>query len=340
MNISENIVGATEVAAVAASRWIGSGQKLEADKAATDAMREELDSRIEICAKIVMGEGKKDESYGLFSGETVGKQAKMWESDGSAYKRYYGTIEPKWLDVAVDPVEGTTQTVISGPEAMSVIAIANPGCFFQTDYYYMNRIAYGKKIKNKVKLSLNNPLKENLRLAAQATNKSISELMVCVLDRPRHQKVIEQLRELGVRIKLIRDCDVAGALASCLPSSDVDFLYGIGGAPEAVISAAAIRCLDGYTEAQIYDTSLSGKPDHLFSNDNESWVPIGDIIPMERLASSTCIFSATGITDGTIFRGVKQTDLGIRTHSLFMRSDTSTIRWIDTYHNPQRFSNS
>ena len=332
MKITSDIVEATEAAAIAASEWIGSGEKELADKAATEAMRHKLNREIEIAGRVVMGEGEKDESFGLFKGETVGKKAKTWEANGSTYRLRYGTREPTWLDISVDPIEGTTQTVTSGPEAVSVISVGCPSSMFYTEYYYMNRIAYGKKIKDKVELSLRNPLEENLRLASLATGKLIPELMVCVLDRPRHSKVIQKLRDLKVRVKLIRDCDIVGALASCLPTSDVDFVYGIGGSPEAVISASAIQCLGGGMEAQIYESNASGREDIFFSANDEKWVPVGDIMPMGRLVCGPSVFAATGITDGTIFKGVKRTAGQIRTNSLFMRSDVKTMQWINTHH--------
>lgn len=332
VKITSDIIEATEAAAIAASRWIGSGEKELADKAATEAMRKKLNSEIEIAGKVIMGEGEKDKSFGLFKGETVGKKAKVWESNGTTYRLRYGTKEPRWLDISVDPIEGTTQTVTSGPEAVSVMSVGCPSSMFYTEYYYMNRIAYGKKIKDKVELSLRNPLEENLRLVSEATGKSTSELMVCVLDRPRHKKIINRLRELNVRVKLIKDCDIVGALASCLPTSDVDFVYGIGGSPEAVISASAIQCLGGGMEAQIYDNNSSGREDPFFSTDEERWVPIGDILHMGRLVSGPSAFAATGITDGTIFKGVKRTAGNIKTNSLFMRSDVRTMQWVNTVH--------
>jgi len=332
MNFSIDIVKATEAGAIAASKWIGSGKKEEADKAATDALKYTLDYEVEFAGKVIMGEGEKDKSFGLFYGDKVGKLAHIWETNPSRYKQLYGDKKINWYDVAVDPVEGTTQTVISGPEAMSVMAIGPRDSMFKTDYFYMNKIVYGKKIRDKVELSLAYPLEENLRLTSEALGKPISDLMVCVLDRPRHYKIIKKLRALNVRIKLLRDCDIAGAVAACLLTSDVDFLYGIGGSPEAVISVAAIKTLGGDTEAQIYDKDMMGHPDPSFGDDEEPWFPVGDVIPSSRLIAGPCVFAATGITDGTILKGIKHTSSGVITNSVFMKSDTKTIRWFDTHH--------
>jgi len=332
MKIDIDLIRGTEAAAIQASKWIGSGKKEKADYEATEAMKEALDENVHFAGKVVMGEGKKDKSFGLFPGETVGKKAKLFEGSRPSYSAKYGTEEPYWNDVAVDPIEGTTPTVTSGPEAMSTIAVSGPSSMFHTEHFYMNRIVYGKKIRDKVELSLKYPLEENLRLASEATRKPISDLMVCVLNRKRHTNIIRKLRRLGVKIKILQDCDIAGAVASCLPTSNVDFLYGIGGSPEAVISAAAIRCLGGGMEAQVYSRDVDGQPDTLFSSERESWVPVGDILPIYHLVSSSCVFAATGITDGSILKGVKYTPSGPKTHSVFMKSDEGVVRWIETVH--------
>ena len=332
MEVPINLVLATEKAAIAASSWIGSGQKEEADKAATDAMRKTLNSSIEIATNVVIGEGIKDKSFGLFRGETLGKKAKVWENNPTRYNILYGK-KPYWLDMVVDPLEGTTPTVTSGPEAMCAIALGSPNSMFHTHYFYMNRIVYGKKIKDKVNLSLDNPIEENLRLASEATGKPIPELKVCVLDRPRHKNIINCLRKNNVRIKLLRDCDISGAIAACLPNSDVDFLYGIGGSPEAVISAAAIKSLQGCMEAQIYEKNLTGKPCPIFTNKKDKWYAIGDVLPIDRMIAGTAMFVGTGVTKGSILDGVKNTKNKLITHSVYMKSDTREVRFIRTYHN-------
>jgi len=333
VNVSVDLVKSTEAAALAAFQWIGSGKKEQADKAATDAMKDALANNVNFAGKVVMGEGKKDKSFGIFDGEVVGRQAVMWTNDVSRYRQLYGNKEVIWHDVAVDPIEGTTPTVTSGPEAISAIAVGTKGSMFHTEYFYMNKIVYGNKIKRKTKLSLSYPLEENLRLASEATRKPISDLMVCVLNRDRHKKIIHKLRRLGVKIKLLQDCDIVGAVAACLPDSNVDFLYGIGGSPETVISTAAIKTLGGGIEAQIYDQDLTGILDPVFSHGGEEWFAVGDIVPMEHLISSSCVFAATGITHGTILKGVQAANRKLITNSVFMKSDEGTVRWMKTHHN-------
>ena len=333
MQVSVDLVKSTEAAALAAFEWIGSGKKEQADKAATDAMKDALANEVDFAGRVVMGEGKKDKSFGIFDGEVVGRQAVMWTNDPSRYRQLYGNKQVGWHDVAVDPIEGTTPTVTSGPEAISAIAVGTNGSMFHTDYFYMNKIVYGNKIKKKTKLSLSYPLEENLRLTSEATGKPISDVMVCVLNRDRHKKIISKLRSLGVRIKLLQDCDIVGAVAACLSDSNVDFLYGIGGSPEAVISAAAIKTLGGGIEAQIYDQDLTGALDPVFSHGGEEWFAVGKIIPMEHLVSSSCVFAATGITNGSILKDVQYTNKELITNSVFMKSDEGTVRWIETHHN-------
>ena len=300
--ISLDLARATEAAAVAASRWIGSGEKEEADRAATNALRHRL-NRMDFNGTVIIGEGEKDNSYGLFFGEELG----LLEG-------------PPVHDIAVDPIEGTRPTVTSGPEAISTIAMSSEGSMYQTDAFYMYKISYGPKIKNKnVELSLSNSLNQNLRLASMALNKSMEDIVVCVLDRPRHQDIIQELREHRVRIKLIQDCDISGAVATCLPESGVDLMYGIGGSPEAILSACALKCMGGGMEAQVVDES-------------KGWAIVSDILTLEDLVKGPCVFAAAGITDGSILRGVRFKDSGYITNSVFMRSESGTIRWFTTQH--------
>ncbi len=300
-HINMDVVRVTEAAAIAASAWVGSGDKLGADKAATEAMRERL-NKVDFSARIVIGEGKKDESYGLFTGETVGTAAKS----GKTY------------EIAVDPIEGTRPTVTSGPEAISVIAVGEEGSLFETGEYYMNKIAYGPHIAMKTKLSITDPIKTTLEKTAAATGKKPSQMMVCVLDRPRHEKMIRELRQYGVRIKLIMDCDVSAAIAACLQESGIDLFLGVGGAPEGVIAAAAMKCLRGHFQAQIAD--VDGK------------IADPKVYEMEDLVKGQCAFAATGITTGSLLRGVRYTSQGAVTNSVFMRSESGTIRWITVQH--------
>ena len=303
-HINLDLVRVTEAAAIAASAWIGSGDKLAADKAATDAMRHRL-NQMDFSGKIVIGEGKKDESDGLFEGEKVGRLEKNPDS--------------KYYEIAVDPIDGTRPTITAGPEAMSVLAVAEENALFSTEEFYMNKLAYGHEIASKVKLSIADPLGVTVKKVAEALKKEVSKITVCMLDRPRHEHWVKELRALGVRIKLIQDCDVSGSIAACLPFSGIDLLYGIGGAPEGVISACAIKCLRGGVQAQVY------KKETLKPSD-------GRILESEDLAKGQCVFAATGITSGSLLKGVRYKGSWPMTHSVFMRSESSTVRWMTAYH--------
>ncbi len=296
----DDLVRCTEDGAIAASKWVGSGDKLSADKAATDALRSRLNT-IDFCGKIIIGEGVKDGSYGLYYGEEVGCPLDNCPCH----------------DIAVDPIEGTTPTVTSGPEALSVIGIAEEGTMFCTDEFYMKKLAYGPKISKKVTLSLDDPLSNTIKLVSLATGKEANKIMVCILNRPRHEADIATLREIGVRIKLIQDCDVSGAIATCVEDSGIDLLYGIGGAPEAVITACAMKCLGGNLLAQIY---------------TKAGVTSGPVLTINDLVGGECAFVGTGITDGSLLNGVKWTKHGPQTHSVFMRSESGTVRFIETRH--------
>ncbi len=299
-HINLDMVRVTEAAAIAAAEWVGSGDKKAADKSATDAMRERL-TMIDFSARIVIGEGIKDESAGLFAGERVGKLSEQ---------------EPRY-DLAVDPIEGTRPVGISGPEALSVLAVANKGSLFATPEFYMNKLAYGPQISEKIKLSIEDPIKVTIRKVSEVTGKEAGKIVVCLLDRPRHEKLVAELRAIGVKIKLIQDCDVSGAIATCLSDSGIDLLCGIGGAPEGVITACAIRCLRGDFQTQIVkkDGSITSK-----------------VLHIEDLVKGPCAFAATGITNGSLLRGVRYTPEGPVTNSVFMRSISGTVRWLTAYH--------
>ena len=303
IDISLGLVRVTEAAAIAASAWIGRGDKESADKAATQAMRERL-NQMDFSGKVVIGEGKKDNSFGLYGGEVLGKFAK--------------TKNVPVYELAVDPIDGTRPTVTSGPEAMSVIAVGEQGSLFSTAEFYMNKLAYGPEIARKTELHLNEPLKQTIERVSKATGKAVSKIMVCILERPRHEKAVAELRSIGVRIKLIQDCDISGAIACCLPQSGIDLLYGIGGAPEGVITACAMKCLRGALQVQVMTKECKIADPKIYS--------INDLV------RGHCIFSATGITNGSLLRGVRFTSTGPVTYSVFMRSESGTIRWITAYH--------
>jgi len=305
-HIGLDLVRTTEAAAIAASYYVGSGDKETADKAATDAIRNRL-NKMDFLGKIVIGEGKKDKSYGLFTGEYVGKYVRS-KTD---FIREY--------DIAIDPIEGTRPTVNSGPEALSVITMSEKDSMFSTEEFYMNKLAYGPKIvKKAVPLSLNDPIEYIIDCVCSATGKPTSRVMVCILERPRHEEIIKRIRAKGTRIKLIQDCDVSGAIATCFVDRGVDLLYGIGGAPESVITACALKCMKGGFQSQIVD--------------KEGKVLDQKIYAIEDLVKGPCIFAATGITNGSLLRGVRFTEQGPVTNSLFMRSESGTIRWLTTYH--------
>lgn len=290
-----DLVRVTEAAAISASKLVGSGDKIKIDTVATDAMRERL-NRIDFCGQIIIGEGIKDKSQGLFKGEIVGKKH----------------IPFSWAtcDIAVDPVEGTRPTSIGGPEALSVIAIGESGSLFSSDVFYMLKFAVGPRFAH-----LNLSLKDSIE---QIIDKIGNQITVCLLNRPRHEGFIKEFRRLGCRIKLIEDCDVSAVLACCLDSSGVDLVYSIGGAPEGVISAVTSKCMRGFFQGMLVDTD--GNPID------------GKIYNQEDLAKGNVVFAATGITDGSILKGVKYYDNKPKTHSISMRSESGTIRFIETIH--------
>lgn len=302
-----DLVRITEAAALAASQWVGRGNKEEADKAATDAMRDRL-NMIDFSSVIAIGEGKKDESYGLFEGEPVGV-SKICQT-------------PEY-EIAVDPIEGTTPTAKGGYEAMSVIALARTGCFYKTEAHYMYKLAVGPQVAEKVKLELLNPVRANVSLVATSLGKPVNRVSVCVLDRPRHNELVAELRQVGCRIKFISDCDVSACIATCVPDSGIDMYLGIGGSPEAVISAAAMKCMGGYLQCQIAEKN----GDSFLKVD-----PEGKFLAIEDLAKGDVMFAATGITDGKLLQGVRFTNRGPITYSIAMRSPSKTIRRIETHH--------
>lgn len=301
--INLELVRVTEAAAIAASRWVGSGDKLSADKAATESMKDRL-NRVPFRGRIMIGEGKKDDSYGLFYGEDVGawqdrQDASIWE-------------------LAVDPIDGTRPTVQAGPEAVSVLAVGSAGSLYTTEAHYMNKLAWGPSLAKRGGLSITDPMDKTIESVSRALGKRADNITVCVLNRPRHEKLIQTLRSLGVRVKLIQDCDVSGAIAACLDESGIDLLCGAGGAPEAVIAACAMKCLRGGFQAQLCD--------------NEGQVADSRIFEIEDLVKGPCAFAATGVTTGSLLKGVRYVERGPVTHSVFMRSESGTVRWLTTYH--------
>ena len=302
-DIHLDLVRVTEAAARAAAAWVGSGDKESADKAASEAMRDRL-NKMEFAAKVVIGEGIKDQSYGLFAGEKFGK--------------HINQPNATFFDLSVDPVEGTRPTVNSGPEAMSVIAVSEEGCMFSTGEFYMNKLAYGPQIAKKIQLDITDPLSKTIGVVSAVTGKHVSKIVVCVLERPRHEKLIKELRQLGVRVKLIQDCDISGAIACCLPESGIDLLYGIGGAPEGVVTACAMKCLRGGFKTQVVHKDGTPVDNRVFSIDD--------------LVKGPCAFVATGVTNGSLLKGVRYTGEGTVTNSVVMRSESGTVRWLTVHH--------
>ena len=307
-NLALDLVRVTEAAALAASRWMGRGNKIEADGAATEAMRRAFDT-VAIEGTVVIGEGEMDEAPMLYIGERVGAGG------------------PK-MDIAVDPLEGTTLTAKGGPNAMTVIALAEAGNFLHAPDCYMDKIAVGGGLPADV-VNLGASVEENMRNLAAAKKRDVSDLVLCTLDRDRHAEIIARSRELGVRIMLIPDGDVAGAIAAGLPDSDIDIFWGIGGAPEGVIAAAALRCTGGQMQgrlipegdAQAARFSEMGITDH------------NRVYKIEEMARGDVMFAGTGVTTGAMLRGVRSYGHGATTHSIVMRSKSGTIRYIEAHHN-------
>jgi fructose-1,6-bisphosphatase II len=307
-NLAMELVRVTEAAALAAGRWIGRGDKNAADQAAVDAMRLMIDS-VSMDGVVVIGEGEKDEAPMLFNGEQVG------DGNGPA------------TDVAVDPIDGTRLTSVGQPNALAVIALAPRGAmFFPGAAFYMEKLATGPEAADVIDLEA--PVAENIRQVAKAKGKRPEEVTVTILDRDRHTDLIAQVREVGARVFLITDGDVAGAIVAATPRTEVDLLMGIGGTPEGVIAAAALKCLGGAIQGR-----LSPR------NDEERRALIEGGFVLDRVlftddlvAGDDCFFAATGITDGYLLRGVKYWPDVASTHSIVMRSRSGTLRYVESQH--------
>lgn len=298
----------TEAAALAAARWMGRGDKEAADGAAVNAMRAVFDT-VCINGTVVIGEGEMDEAPMLYIGEKVG--------NGSA----------PIVDIAVDPVEGTNNVAKGLPNAIAVVAASEEGGLLHAPDMYMDKIAVGPKAKGKINLDA--PVADNLKAVAQAMDKAIEDLTVVILNRPRHDKLIQEVRDAGARIQLIMDGDVAPAVAAGMAGTGVDMLMGIGGAPEGVVAAAALKCLGGEMQGRLWpeDDEDVERAKKLGITD------INKLLTMEDLVKSDdVIFAATGITEGDLLHGVRFFGHGGRTHTVVMRSVTGTVRFIDAIH--------
>lgn len=320
-NISLDLIRATEGAAISAAKWVGSGDKELADKAATDAMRRRLND-INFACQIVIGEGIKDNSYGLFAGELLGKLADKTASSSAAESLFKKQVQispymkfQSYYDLAVDPIDGTRPTVDGGPGAISVIAAANEGCMYHTNKFYMMKLVGPSKYAPF--LNINQNIVWNVLSVCDNLNKKPEKMTVCVLNRPRHASIIEELRKIGVRIKLIEDCDVSASIEACTKNSGVDLYYGIGGSPEGVIAAAAVKCMKGFMQA--------------YTVNNNDLKQDSAVLNLQDIIKGNCVFVATGITDGGFLKGVKFID-GPQTNSIFMRSESGTIRTLNVNH--------
>ena len=310
-NLALESVRVTEAAALAASRLMGRGDEKAADQAAVNAMREALNG-LDIFGTVRIGEGERDEAPMLYIGEEVGAGGPP-------------------IDIALDPLEGTTITAKGGPNALAVIAMAEQGGFLNAPDTYMDKIAVGGGLPDGV-VDLDAEPAENLANLAQAKKMDVSDLVVCVLDRPRHGEIIAKIREAGARILMIGDGDVSGVIATSRPDSGVDMYLGIGGAPEGVLAAAALRCIGGQFQGRL-----------VFRNDDErTRAQRCGITDFERkyslleLANGDVMFAATGVTDGSMLRGVRRYHGGATTHSMVMRSKSGTVRMIEAFHNFDR----
>ena len=306
-NLAIELVRVSEFAALAASKHIGRGNEKAADQSAVDAMRKCLNS-LTISGTVVIGEGERDEAPMLYIGENVG-------SGG-----------PK-VDIALDPLEGTTITAKGGENAMAVIALAQEGGFLNAPDVYMKKIS--TNTNNEKVVSLDQDLKSNIIDLAKFKKINIEDLVICILDRDRHKDEIEIIRSTGARIKMIDDGDVSAVISSVLTSSNIDMYYGIGGAPEGVLAAAALQCIGGNLEGQL----LFNNEDEIKRAKKTGINDLNKIYQLNDLAMGDIMFSATGVTDGTMLKGIKITKNYAETHSIVMRSKTGTIRHINGEHN-------
>ena len=307
-NLAMEIVRVTEAAALAAGRWMGRGDKEGADAAAVDAMRIVLQS-VRMSGVVVIGEGEKDEAPMLYNGEPVG--------DGS----------PPEADIAVDPIDGTTPTSLGRGGALSVIAVSDRHSMFDPGpCVYMEKIAVGPEAAGHVDITA--PPRENLHAVAKALGKSVRDVTAIILDRDRHRDLIAEVRDTGARIRLITDGDIAGALATAYPESGGDILLGVGGTPEGVIAAAALKCMEGEIQGRLWPRN----DDERQAADDAGY-KVDAVLTMDDLVrGENCFFAATGVTDGELLRGVRYGKEGARTQSLVMRSKSGTVRFVEATH--------
>jgi fructose-1,6-bisphosphatase II len=307
-NLGMELVRVTEAAAMAGARWMGRGDKEAADGAAVDAMRAVL-SGVSMDGIVVIGEGEKDEAPMLYNGENIG--------DGN----------PPLVDIAVDPIDGTTLTSLGRPNAIAVIALSERGTMFNPGPCVdIEKIATGPEAADAIDLTAS--VKANLKWVAKALRKDVADVTAVILDRDRHSHIIKECREAGARIRLIPDGDVAGAISTAWPESGADILFGVGGTPEGVIAACALKCLGGVIQGRLYPRDEDERQKAV-----EMGYDLDKVLTLDDLVSGEDVFfSATGITDGELLRGVRFRGDGANTQSLVMRSKSGTIRKIDATH--------
>jgi fructose-1,6-bisphosphatase II len=307
-NLAMELVRVTEAAALAASRWVGRGDKEGADGAAVDAMRVVLDT-VPMDGLVIIGEGEKDEAPMLYNGEKIG--------DGT----------PPQADIAVDPVDGTTLTSLGRGNAVSVIAVSERGSMFDPGpCVYMEKIATGPDAAHAIDITATPT--ENVQAVAKALGKQVHEVTAVVLDRPRHEELIGELRQAGARLRLIPDGDVAGGISTAWPDSGADILLGIGGTPEGVITAAALKSMGGVIQGRLWPRNDEERDAAIAAG-----YDLSEVLDTDRLvAGDNCFFAATGITDGELLRGVHYDSGGATTQSLVMRSQSGTVRLINARH--------
>ncbi|HSI68502.1 MAG TPA: class II fructose-bisphosphatase [Planococcus sp. (in: firmicutes)] len=313
-SLSMELVRITEAAAIASSKWMGRGLKNEADDAATEAMRKVFDT-IPMRGVVVIGEGEMDEAPMLYIGEELGS------GDGPE------------VDVAVDPVEGTNIVAAGGWNAIAVLAIADRGNLLNAPDMYMDKIAVGPESVGKI--DINAPVIDNLRAVAKAKNKDIEDVVATILDRPRHQDIIDQVRAAGARIKLINDGDIAGAINTAFDQTGVDILFGTGGAPEGVIAAVGLKCLGGEIQGKLMPQNDEEKQRCL-----DMGLELDKVLMMDDLVKGDdAIFAATGITDGELLKGVQLKGSFAESHTLVMRAKSGTVRFVEGRHSLKKKPN-
>jgi fructose-1,6-bisphosphatase II len=313
-NLALELVRVTEAAALAAARWVGFGDKIAADQAAVDAMRHML-ATVEMAGVVVIGEGEKDEAPMLFNGERIGT--------GSGVE----------VDVAVDPLEGTELVARGQPNALAVVAAAEKGSMFDPGpVFYMEKLACGADIDDEIDIRA--PIEETLQMVARAKRGRVRDLMVVILDRPRHDEMVKRIRAAGARIRFIHHGDVAGAMMAASPDTGIDLLWGIGGTPEGVLAAAAFKCLGGQFQGRLWPRNDEERAEaEAAGYDVERVLMTDDLVKGDNV-----FFAATGVTDGDLLRGVRYHAGGARTQSLVMRSRSGTVRTLQARHSMEKLA--